>query len=274
MNTFTVPAWYYQQFDADYALDVPGEGYGGWKSEDVELSLDHTAMVVMHAWDFGTREQYPGWHRAVEYIPRAEQICAEIFPPLLTAVRRSGVPLLHVVNPGRYYQEYPGFQKAVALAGATPERPKGIKPDETHKRLREFRAAKVFVGTHNAEDVRQGFANLDFAPQARPVGDEGIAENGHQLFALCQNAGINHLIYAGFAINWCLLLSPGGMAEMHARGFLCSVFRQAVSAVENKETARLELCKEIGLWRVALAYGFVFDVEPFIRVCEGLACRE
>jgi len=111
--------------------------------------------------------------------------------------------------------------------------------------------------------VRRGSAKINFTPQAKPVGDEGIAEDGHQLFALCKHHGINHLIYAGFAINWCLLVSPGGMLDMSLRGLMCSAFRQAVTAVENKETARRELCKEIGLWRVALAFGLVFDVDDF-----------
>jgi hypothetical protein len=87
-----------------------------------------------------------------------------------------------------------------------------------------------------------------------------VAENAEQLFALCKEKHINHLIYAGFAINWCLLLSPGGMADMSKRGLMCSALRQAVTAVENRETAREEWCKEIALWRVALAFGFVFDV--------------
>jgi hypothetical protein len=59
-------------------------------------------------------------------------------------------------------------------------------------------------------------------------------------------------------------MSPGGMLEMSRRGILCSALRQAVTAVENKETARRELAKELGLWRVALAFGFVFDVDDFI----------
>ncbi len=75
---------------------------------------------------------------------------------------------------------------------------------------------------------------------------------------------MNHLLYAGFAINWCLLLSPGGMAEMQRYGLMCSAFRDAVTAVENRETARTELCKEIALWRVALAFGFVFTTTDFI----------
>jgi hypothetical protein len=52
---------------------------------------------------------------------------------------------------------------------------------------------------------------------------------------------------------------------------MCSAFRQAVTAVENKETARDETCKEIALWRVALAYGFVFDVDDFISGCSNYA---
>jgi hypothetical protein len=55
------------------------------------------------------------------------------------------------------------------------------------------------------------------------------------------------------------------MAEAAKHGILCSAFRQAVTAVENRETARREVCKELGLWRVALAYGFVFDVDPFVE---------
>ena len=50
-----LPASYYQQFDADFKLDVPGEGYGGWRKSEIEISRDHTAVVVMHAWDMGTR---------------------------------------------------------------------------------------------------------------------------------------------------------------------------------------------------------------------------
>jgi hypothetical protein len=264
MPALRLPASYYQQFDADYERAVPGEGYGGWYRAPVDLSWEHTAVVVMHAWDCGTREEYPGWYRAVEYIPRANAICQEVFPRLLGAVREHGFRLFHVVGGGDYYKQYPGYLEAVERAGPPPPALEQISADESLRRLRSFRSERVFVGAHNREDVNRGFARLDFAPQARPRDDEGIAENGHQLFALCKHHGVNHLLYAGFAINWCLLMSPGGMLEMSQRGIMCSAFRQGVTAVENRETARGELCKEIGLWRVALAFGFVFDVDDFV----------
>lgn len=265
MAHYTLDAQYYQQFDADLTAEVPGEGYGGWQTAQLDIAREHTAVVIMHAWDTGTAAAYPGWHRAVEYMARAKAIGEQVFPGLLAAVRASDLPLIHVVGGGAYYQDCPGYERAVELAGPPEARPEQLAADPVLERLRAFRREQVFVGTHNEPDVKRGFAAVDFMPQARPVGTEGVAENSQQLTALCREAGINHLIYAGFAINWCLLLSPGGMAEMSQRGVMCSALRQAVTAVENKETARNELCKEIGLWRVTLAFGFVFDVDDFIQ---------
>ncbi|MBI4557600.1 MAG: hypothetical protein HY706_08455 [Candidatus Hydrogenedentes bacterium] len=260
-----IPTWYYQHFDGDYRLETPEDAFGGWKKTALEFSRDNTAVVSMHAWDAGTREQYPGWYRCVPYIPRSLEICREIYPGMLSAVRASDIPLFHVVGNGDYYKDYPGYKHAVALAGSDNEPPdEQIVSDPIRDKLVEFKNKYVFVGENNAEDVRRGLEKLDFPPEAKPVGDEGVAATTNQLFALCKERHVNHLIYCGFAINWCLLLSPGGMAAMSQRGFLCSALRQATVAVENKESARNQLCKEIGLWRVALAFGFVFDVNDFI----------
>ncbi|MBX3010053.1 MAG: hypothetical protein KF832_01055 [Caldilineaceae bacterium] len=264
MRPLMLRAHYYQQFDADLNRAVPGEGYGGWQQADLTLDLAHTALVVMHAWETGTPAQYPGWYRAVEYIPRAQQILAECFPPLLAAVRTAGMTLFHVVGGGDYYRHYPGYQRAVALAGPEPTLAT-VPTDPTLDALRHFRRQQVFVGEHNQADVDAGFRQLAFPPEALPCGDEGIAENAHQLTALCQAAGVNHLIYTGFAINWCLLMSPGGMVDMQRRGVMCSALRQAVTAVENQSSARTEAHKAEALWRVALAFGFVFDVDNLME---------
>lgn len=261
-----IPAWYYQHFDADYGLPVPEQGFGGWKKETLPFSREHTALVVMHAWDAGQAyEDFPGWWRAVPYIPRSNEIVAKVFPDLLETVRASEWPVFHVVGGGDYYQDLPGYQRAKELADhAAPSLPK-VKGDPVRERLNAFRSEHVFYGQHNAADIDRGFAQIDFPEGARPVGDEGIAENGAQLYALCKEAGINHLVYCGFAINWCLLLSPGGMAEMQQYGCMCSAIRDATTAVESKESAPEEWAKEIALWRVALAFGFVFDSADIVN---------
>jgi hypothetical protein len=179
-------------------------------------------------------------------------------------VRASDWPVFHVVGGGDYYKDLPGYQRAKSLAAETERVFPKVDGDPVKRRLQDFRAEHVFTGKHNAPDIERGFAQLDFPEQARPVGGEGVAENGAQLHALCREAGVNHLVYCGFAINWCLLLSPGGMADMQRYGCMCSAIRDATTAVENKESAPMEWAKEIALWRVALAFGFVFDSPDII----------
>ncbi|HZP82001.1 MAG TPA: hypothetical protein VFB21_10210 [Chthonomonadaceae bacterium] len=264
MRILRLPADYYQQFDADFSRDVPGEGYGGWKRTEIEIAAEHTAVVVLHAWDCGTREQYPGTHRACEYIPRSYHICQTVFPPLLEAVRRSPLKLFHVVSTDSYCRDHPGYQRTVRLAGPEPEPPPSIGTDPVTQRLRQFRSDHVFPGARNQADQQRLAPHLTFAPEARPLENEGIAATSHQLFALCQESQIHHLIYIGFAVNGCMWLSPGGMVDMQRRGLLCSTIRQAVTAIENRETAREERNKQNALWYIALLFGFVFDADDLI----------
>ena len=42
---------YYEQFDADTSLAVPAEGYGGWKSTEVEICLETEELVEIVAND-------------------------------------------------------------------------------------------------------------------------------------------------------------------------------------------------------------------------------
>lgn len=263
-DVLEIPTNYYQHFDADYAAEPSEKGFGGWKKATLPFSKHHTALVVMHAWDCGTKEQYPGWHRAAPYISRADRICRTVIPRLLKSARDANLTVMHVVGSGTYYKDLPGYKHAVQLAGSEPPSPEKAKTDPIKGKLDAFRRDKGFPGAHNLADINRGFAALDFPDEARPLDSEGVAATGNQLFALCKERQINHLVYAGFAINWCLLLSPGGMAEMGNRhGMLCSTIRQATTAVENLESAQEELCKEIALWRVALAFGFVFDLDDF-----------
>ena len=259
-----LPARLYQQFDADPTRDVPGEAYGGWKTREVTLAPEHTAVVVMHAWDCGAPHEYPGWRRAVEYDPRARAVLASVFPPLLAAVRQSPVRLYHVVGSRDYYSHLPGFRRAKQLTGPEPA-PAQVTADPCYLQLRALREKEIFPGVHNQPDIRAGFQRLDFAPEARPVGNEGIAETGSQLAALCRADDINHLVYIGFAINWCLLMSPGGMVDLGRHGLICSVLEDAVTAVENRETAREQREKAQALWRVSLEWGFVFNSVDFMR---------
>jgi nicotinamidase-related amidase len=262
-----VPARVYRQFDADPALDVPAEAYGGWTTAEVPFDPARSALVVMHAWDPGTPETHAAWWRTVEYLPRARRILAEVFPSLLAAVRASPMPVFHVVGgPTDYYSHLPGYR--ADAAGAAPE---VVEPGAVARELHAWREDHVFVGARNRAGVARALDGLQFAPQARPVGSEGVARDGAQLLALCRAHGVDHLVYVGFALNWCLLMSPGGMVDMQRHGLLCSTVAEAVTAVENRETAREEREKQQALWRVALAFGFVFGLDDLLGALAGVS---
>lgn len=263
MAIIKVPTNYYEQFDADYNLEIPGEGYGGWKKCSLEIDTERTAVVVMHAWDWGTKEEYPGWHRAVELIPRSKDICDNIMPGFLKTVRASRLKLFHVVGNGDYYVDLPGYKKTLEIAGQGPRPLETVTHDPVLSNLYKFKREFSVHGTHNAEDIARGFKNMNFYKTTMPRDDEYICKNAHELFNVCKKEGINHLIYTGFAINACLTFSPGGMFDMMKRGVMCSAIRQAVTAVENKESAREQWGKEMALWWVSLLFGFVYDLDDF-----------
>lgn len=257
------PVHYYQQFDADPGLEFPSAACGGWREGRLPVNISRTALVVMHAWDLGMPAEHPGEFRAVGELAASYEVGRTVFPGLLDAVRRSPLRLFHVVGGGKYYTEYPGYQFASDLAGPSPAPPEKIAGDEVHARIQQFRADFGRIGQHNAADVAAAFRAIRFPEFAEPQDSEPIAENTHQLFALCREFGINHLIYVGFFINWCLLMSSGGMQEMARHGVICSAIREGVVAIENRESAIGRLHKEEGLWRTSLAFGLVFDVESF-----------
>ena len=132
-------------------------------------------------------------------------------------------------------------------------------PDAAYKTLAAFRAAHVHPGTENEADIAAAGKIRDIHPAARPLPGEYMVTQSGQLQAVCALHGINHLIYAGFAVNYCILMSPGGMLDMSRRGFLCSVVREATTAVENDFSARDETAKRLALWNTALSFGFVYD---------------
>lgn len=268
MSVIIVPTNYYQQFDADYSLDVPGEGYGGWKKTDLEMNLDKTAVIVMHAMYYGQYEDAWGLFRAEENIPRAYDIGRNVLPDLLENVRRAGMKVFHVAGSRKVAEKYPGYKKTIELAGE--DQPvEQIASDPVLDRLRRFKTDYSFPGAGNLESCSEACKDADFDVNAMPVGDEEILFDDRQLFALCRKYGINHLIYIGFNINWCILFSEAGMTYISKYGIMCSTIREAVTAVENRETARNETAKELAMWMTAVGFGFVYELDDFIRALKN-----
>lgn len=275
MPAILLPAHYYRQHDADLEADIPGRGFAGWTTRLLEVPLERSALVSMHAWNpgldpripAGPDSPYAGWFRVVEYLPRAIRITREVFPRLLEAAREAGLTVIHVGSHESYTGRFPEYQRIKAKVGSAGPREPGAVEDPLREQWARERH-RQYTGGRNLEPIRAGFQQIDFAPQAMPLDGEPVVIDTPQLNAVCRERGLWHLIYIGFAINWCLLASPGGMLDMSRLGYQCSTIRQATTAVENRESCTEELAKELALWRVVLMFGYVFDLDP---VLEALA---
>jgi len=250
-----IPAWVYRQYDADYTLEHPGQGYEGWKKINIPINPEHTAIVVMHAWDNGTPETHPALHRVCEYMSRGKQIIDEKFPDFLAKVRAKGFNIIHVGSLSEYsLEKLPGYIRTKELCPVKPF--PHVDVDETIVKLRQIHTQEAMYG-HNTEEVNRLCSVRDFA--IMPPDDEDVACTSEQLYTLCKKRGINHLIYTGFAVNMCLTASPCGIVDMGRYGMMRSVIRDLTTGVENKESCAEERHKEYGLWYYSILGGFVFE---------------
>lgn len=257
-----VPAYYYAQQGADPTLEHPGSSFGGWRETEVPVDPEHTAVIVMHAWTVPNTE---GLHQHVEYLRRADKILKERFPAFLEAVRKSGVRLIHVAA---------GFEKALdRFAGyhrvrqeCPPECFETIdtSPALQELKMRHWRLTGAEDPSHH-EQIEAGYANYGFAIE--PMEHEDVVTTPNQLLYLCRKHRIEHLIYTGFAVNACLLLSPCGSLDMTRRGLVCSIVGDLTTAVENKESCREQRNLEYGLWQFSVQCGFVFLSDSLISHC-------
>jgi len=269
---------YYRHHPIDFTRGALGaQGMLGWgNSIDVETPLKETALISMHNENIGLIPEIPyadrgplaGYMRWLEYEGRKIDITRAVYPRILAAARGAGVPVVHVAM-SDYARKYPGNAKTLTLSGPEPRAATPKAPGSEKKRPPDDIKSRLLFGEHyNDNRDHDHFGRyFDFPERAKPLADEFVVETSHQLSSVLNALGAWNLIYIGFAINWCLWFSGGGMVDMSRLGYRCSCIREGVTAVENRESVQGELHKEEAMWRVSLMFGYVFGAEDFIAAC-------
>lgn len=270
---------YYRHHPVDFSLGALGAlGMKGWgETVEVEAPIGETALVSMHAENIGLVPEIPyadrgplsGYMRWLEYEGRKMDILRTEYPRILAAARGAGLAVVHVAM-GKYGRKYPGYARALKLSGPEPPAASPRAPGTGRVRPPDDRKEMLLFGEHyddNRDEEHFG-RFFDFAAAAKPEGEEYVVETSHQLSSVLHALGAWNLIYAGFAINWCLWFSGGGMVDMSRLGYRCSCLREAVTAVENRESVRGEAHKEEALWRTSLMFGYIFGAADFVSACE------
>ena len=284
-RTLKLNGEYYRHYPFDFSKGKIGAvGFKGWgESIDVEAPAEETALVAMHIWNVGFHPNLPfssegkagpvmemlEWASRSIPIVRSVPIIKTEIPPILKAARDSKISVIHVASDEHYAKKYPGYQRTLEIAGQEPTGlPKAprydeIKPPDDIKDNLQF-------GEKFKASLPYYTPNFDFPDLAKPLDSEYVAFTTHQFNEVLRKHGIWNLIYVGFAINWCLWFSPCGMVDMSRLGYRCSCIKEAVTAVESKESAVGELHKQEALWRTSLMFGYVHSAGDFIQACGKL----
>ncbi len=278
-RVFRLKGEYYRHYPAQFSLNTESaRGFHGWgESVDIETPVRETALVMMHIWNVGMTPELAwkpdgpagGVMEMAEWAARTVPIIRNEIPPILAAARAAGIPVVHVASSDGYASKYPGYHLALAIAGAEPpSMPKAPRADEM--KAPDDRKNSLIFGPKFPESFEYYWPRIDFPEEAKPLDTEPVVVTTHQLNSVLRDLAAWQLIYCGFAINWCLWFSPGGMSDMSRLGYRCSCIREAVTAVENRESTPGEFNKEQALWRTSLMFGYIHRARDFIRACESL----
>ena len=251
-----VPAYYYAQHGADVTAQHPALSFQGWTETQVPLDPVRTAVVVMHSWKLPGTEQCPGLFKHLEYGSRADDSMENRFPAFLEAVRKSGIRLIHVAAGFEpQLQEFSGYH--AVRKKYPPQGEPRITPTKQMLELKERHwHQSCSANADDYADIERSFRLRGFT--ILPRDNEEVVTASNQLFEICSENGIEHLIYTGFAVNACLTMSPCGFLDMVRRGFMCSVVGDLTTGVENKESCLTQANRNYGLWQFAMQGGYVF----------------
>ncbi|NLJ35461.1 MAG: isochorismatase family protein [candidate division WS1 bacterium] len=275
-----LPWHIYRHFPADFSRwEASAVGFTGWDTEIRELDLGRTCLAMMHfpdtgltaATEWGPDCPVPNALGTIEWVPRTMSVVSFRMPRLVEAARAAGLQVAHVGVGGKPYMEGEIWERCLEEVGDPP-------PPDTD--VIEHTPAWKTLHTRDVFDLPR--PNPPDAPASEfslpevllPQGDDIIAQYDWQLHRLLKNRGIDHIIYTGWALNWCLWFSPCGMSDMSRKGYLCSAVRGGCVAIENKESALGEQNLEYALWKTSTMFGYVFDLHELTHALRQYAATQ
>lgn len=264
-----VPFHMYRHYGADFTRwDEAAVGFKGWESEVRGLDLSKTCLALMHFPDtgltpgteFGPDCPQPNALGTIEWVPRTMEVVTFRMPRLLQAARAAGLQVAHVGVGGGLYMQGPIWEQCVKEAGEAPPVDQDTIVRDAERWARHTRDVFDLPRPENPGAAPVPAAEFALPKELWPQGNDIIAQYPWQLHRLLKARGIDHIVYCGWALNWCLWFSPCGMADMDRKGYMCSAVRGGCVAIENAESAVGEKNLEYALWKTSTMFGYVFDL--------------
>lgn len=223
------------------------------------LPVAETALVLVDLWNV---------HFIESWIERAKQVTEDCVVPVIATARKADMTIVHAPSPSVAAQ-YPQLKRHKPPQPSTPS---SWPPSEFRGRQGEYavyrgpRSHPPGIGIHWDKLASQ----LSMSPAIDVQEDEYVIATGQQLHELCEEKGILHLIFAGFATNWCVLGRDYGIRSMSRYGYNIILLRDATTGVEFPDTYDNLFTTEIAIREVEQQYGFSASNPDFFDAVETL----
>ncbi|MEM7131625.1 MAG: isochorismatase family protein [Chloroflexota bacterium] len=221
------------------------------------LPVAQTALVLVDVWNI---------HFIESWLERAKQVTIKSVVPVLDAARTLGLTVIHAPSPPVAEQ----FAQ-VERHESPPKLPDPTWPPLAFRRRKgeytAFRGPRdqpPSIGIHWDKLAPQ----LSISSAIQVLDHECMVATGQQLHDFLEERRILHLIYAGFATNWCILNRDYGMRAMAQRGYNLILLRDATTGVEFPDTLYNLFTTEMAIREVEQQCGFSASNDDFFAACK------
>ena len=235
----------------------------GFVHKNVTIDTDHTALVLVDCWDH---------HYIGSWLARAKEVMTDRIAPLAAACRDAGILTIHAPgknvskryvdwmdNPGDWNRseadDWPPSD-FVAREGPHAELHWGSEPPMSPELSEWMEYARDRMMIYRA---------------VAPVAGDVVVATGDQLHSLLRDRGILHLIYAGFATNWCVLNKDYGFRAMTWRGYNGVILRDGTTAVETHQTYATEQMRDFAVLTMEMTMGYSSTIDELINALKSVS---
>ena len=265
-----LPVRFYRGYPMDVTAPHPAEGHLG--PAEKNLDLDPAGLIVtgMHLWNIGepggpdVTPDGPDWSitRLYDYYADAQQVIQDNIRPIFDAARTAGVQVVHIAT-RRYAHHYPQYAQTLSNYGdgASDEPPGCVDTSWEDEYYRDRLGMGVSEAKQEVDRVKN---KIRVAQCVAPQPEDEVVLNGGQLNNLLRERKANTIIYTGFAANFCLQESPGGLVDMRDRGYRLIVVRDATAALEDIQSAAERANLNTAIAHIERDFGYSCTTEGLV----------
>ena len=230
----------------------------------MKLPVKQTALILVDLWNV---------HFIDSWIERAARVTREAIVPAIEMSRTAGMTVVHAPSPEvarQFPQASRNPEASVPTRGGADWPPLDFRHREgEYDAYRGPRNQPPGIGLH----WNSISGDLSISPAVEVRDEDVVIASGAELHEVLAQRNVLHLIYAGFATNWCVLGRDYGIRSMARYGYNIVFLRDCTAGVEFPDTLDELFVTEIAVREIEQQFGFSASNEDYFASCRQVSER-